>query len=202
MSVKAKISLSEFEMELVNTTHWIFTKQNIIKKVGILFGEVLHEYKQISSRKNLAIPGLDFEQNGRISKGENYKGLPYVMLDYPALFSKEAIFAFRSMFWWGNFFSITLHISGQHLMKNICIADLLIYLRGSDFFICINDDEWEHTFDPLNYIPVDELEPSQIEKILLSPFFKISKRIELNRWNEVEDFFQKSYKEIIALLEQ
>ncbi len=199
MSAKAKISLSQFESELVNSADWIFTKQNIINKVGTLFGEMLHEYKQISLIESPVIPGLDPAQNGKISKGENYKGLPYVMLDYPALFSKEAIFAIRSMFWWGNFFSITLHISSQNLLKDLCIADLLIHLQGSDFFICINDNEWDHSFDRLNYIPIDEIDSVQIKKILSGPFFKISKRIELSRWNEAEDFFQKNFREIISL---
>ena len=31
----------------------------------------------------------------KISKGENYKGLPYVMLDYPRCFGKTDIFAIR-----------------------------------------------------------------------------------------------------------
>ena len=36
------------------------------------------------------------------------------MLDYPALFKKDEIFALRTMFWWGNFMSITLLLSGGY----------------------------------------------------------------------------------------
>ena len=53
----------------------------------------------------------------KISKGENYKGLPWLVLDYPRYFNKEDIFAIRTLFWWGNFFSITLHISGKYKMR-------------------------------------------------------------------------------------
>ena len=58
---------------------------------------------------NLAI----VQSTPKIAKGENYLQLPYVLLDYPRCFDKENIFAIRTMFWWGNFFSITLHLSGS-----------------------------------------------------------------------------------------
>ena len=50
----------------------------------------------------------------KISKGENYKDLPYVMLDYPRCFQKEKTIAIRTFFWWGNFFSINLQLSGEY----------------------------------------------------------------------------------------
>ena len=87
------------------------------------------------------------EKSGKISKGENYLGLPYAILDYPAIFKKENVFAIRTMFWWGNFFSITLHISGRKRMREINISKLVENLREKNFLFCINKKEWEHNFD-------------------------------------------------------
>jgi hypothetical protein len=64
--------------------------------------------------------------NGKISRGENYQLLPYIILDYPSYFSRNNIFAVRTMFWWGNFFSITLHLSGDHKI-NLLITILLFF---------------------------------------------------------------------------
>ena len=50
----------------------------------------------------------------KISKGENYRGLPYVMLDYPRLFGREEVLAIRTFFWWGHGFSVTLHLKGGY----------------------------------------------------------------------------------------
>ena len=114
MKSDAKIHLSKLETELIQNPEWIFTKQLIIKKVYKLFGELHEVYKQISEDEKKFLPEFYQITGGRISKGENYGGLPYVMLDYPATFSKENIFTIRTMFWWGNFFSITLHLSEEN----------------------------------------------------------------------------------------
>ncbi len=200
MSVEAKIHLSKFEMELVNNTDWILTKQSILKKVYLLFGELLEKYKSISVKEQNLLPGFDIEKNGKIFKGDNYLGLPYVMLDYPALFKKEDIFAVRTMFLWGNFFSITLHISGEHKLKNIVVPDILNHLSESDFFICIAEDEWQHLFDNTNYVSVKDLDEQQQAAISLKNFFKISKKIELSKWNETPGFLEKTYGEIIDII--
>ncbi|MEO6218857.1 MAG: hypothetical protein ABIO81_00410, partial [Ginsengibacter sp.] len=144
MSVEAKIRLSPYEMELVTNHDWILTKQAILNKVHLLFGAIHQSYKCISNNSEQILPGVDFTKNGKISKGENYIGLPYVILDYPALFKKENVFAIRTMFWWGNFFSITLHISGKNMMQNISIYNLIANIKETDFFVCVNENEWQH----------------------------------------------------------
>ncbi|MEI9808974.1 MAG: hypothetical protein WDO16_14545 [Bacteroidota bacterium] len=74
----------------------------------------------------------------KISKGENYKGLPYLVLDYPRYFEKDNHFAVRSMFWWGNFFSSTLHLSGIYKKKyTSAIEASFTQLQENDFFICV-----------------------------------------------------------------
>jgi len=50
----------------------------------------------------------------KISRGENYLGLPYLVLDYPRLFRPDAVLAIRTFFWWGHFFSSTLQLSGGY----------------------------------------------------------------------------------------
>jgi hypothetical protein len=51
----------------------------------------------------------------KISKGENYKGLPYTVLDYPRHYSKTDIFAYRAMFWWGHGYIFTMLLQGKYL---------------------------------------------------------------------------------------
>ena len=62
------------------------------------------------------------------------------------------------MFWWGNFFSITLHISGERYKLKGDVSTLLTYLRDNNFFVCINEKEWHHNFEASNYIPANELD--------------------------------------------
>ena len=104
------------------------------------------------------------------------------------------------MFWWGNFFSITLHISGKKRMHNINFQNLLSLLKEQDFFVCINEDEWQHNFDSTNYITVNKIDKKQWDLVCTKDFFKISKKIELASWNETPQFLEKSYRELIELI--
>jgi hypothetical protein len=200
MSVEAKIHLSEFETELIKNKEWILTKHSIINKVCNLFGELNEIYKQVSEQEKPFLPEYFKISGGKISKGENYEGLPYVMLDYPALFSRENIFAIRTMFWWGNFFSITLHISGEKFKLGGDFFKFLTYLRENNFFVCVNEKEWHHSFELSNYIRATELDQQKLEEIFNKKFFKISKNLGLNRWDEAPEFLEKSFREIIGFI--
>jgi hypothetical protein len=198
MSTVAKIHLSALETELIKNKEWILTKQSVINKVYNLFGELNETYKQIAKAEN-TLPEF-YNTNGKISKGENYEGLPYVILDYPALFSKENIFAIRTMFWWGNFFSITLHLSGEKYNLNKDYSKIHTSLIENNFFICIGENEWQHTFDASNYISAKELHLYKFREIANRNFFKISKNLELNKWSEAPCFLEKSFREIIDFI--
>ena len=178
MNKEAKIHLSGLESELVSNTQWIFTKQNIIKKVQLILGYLHEHFGQVVQEEKEFLPEVLQKPGGKITKGENYKGLPYLILDYPALYRKEDIFAVRTMFWWGNFFSISLHISGKY-WRSQNIHRYLYHLKGKKFFICVNENEWEHHFEPDNYYAIDELSQSQINTLRVKDFFKIAKKFEL-----------------------
>lgn len=198
----AKIQLSKDEIELVGNTEWILTKHRIIKKVYTMFGEISQIIKEeILNSDSLFLESIKYH-GGKISKGDNYQLLPYVMLDYPSFFKKENIFAVRSMFWWGNFFSITLHLSGQP--KTMFITHdpaLMNYLREKDFYICTNNDQWHHHFKEDNYTPVSQMSWIQFEKTIEKDFFKVAKKMSLSEWDNAFSFFKKSITEIIGILQ-
>lgn len=200
MNERTKIRLSPLEMELVTNTEWIFAKQLIIEKVYRLFGSLNEDYKKIISQKiDLIIPELQ-SKNGKISKGENYKGLPYIILDYPAIFSKENICAVRTLFWWGNFFSISLHLSGTYYLKIQNQHAIFSFLQENQFSVCISENEWEHDFNETNFLEAEKLNDEQMNKIYLKPFFKIAKKIELRRWNGAELFLIENFEKLIDFI--
>lgn len=197
----SKIQLSPEEMALVNNTEWILTKHIIFERVFQMLGELNEVYKKEAELyQNLF--RLNFKNiNGKISRGENYQSLPYAILDYPSSFEKENIFAVRTMFWWGNFFSITLHLSGEHTEKfTRNSTHLFSILQKNNFFICVNEDEWQHHFDANNYLPATEIDLFQFKKILEKDFFKISKKIALTEWENANKFLLDSFIEIMQLL--
>jgi len=201
MNEEAKIQLSGREMELVNNTEWIFTKQLIIEKVYQLLGQLHNDYKKIVEKEKRFLPTELLRPGGKISKGENYQGLPYAILDYPALFNKEKIFAVRTMFWWGNFFSVSLHLSGENF-KMISNSDEAIqFLKEKDFSISVNENEWHHHFHPSNFVNINELNEDKIKKLANKNFLKIAKKTELTEWNSAPKFLKETFEEIIEFIQ-
>ncbi len=200
MNTEAKIQLSKLETDLIQNKEWILTKRSVINKVYQLFGEMHKIYKGICGQEPPSIIEFYKDTGGKISKGENYKGLPYVIMDNPATFTKEAIFAIRTMFWWGNFFSISLHLAGKKFQLQNDPSKLLLFLKENFFYICVNEDEWQHNFEPSNYISVSNLSENKFNEISRRNFIKISKNLELNKWNAAPEFLEESFKEIIDFL--
>lgn len=200
MSEAAKIQLSKREMDLVNNSEWIFTKQLILKKVYQILGNLHHQFKDIVIKEKQFLPAIWQKPGGKISKGENYKGLPYAILDYPAAFSKENIFAVRTMFWWGNFFSVSLHLSGKWLDKMSDFNKGILFLREKKFWISVHHDQWEHHFEEDNFVEISELNEGEIAKLGRKSFLKIAKKIPLTEWNAAPGFLENGFAEIIHFI--
>src|SRR5450631_2869683 len=130
-NIKTGWEISAEELALVADAGWIMTKNAIIAKVLVLFGELSgtlqEQWKAAGWEQHLAGKEAGMEDGGagkavkeiletppRISKGENYKGLPWVVLDYPRAFGRLDVLAVRTLFWWGNYFSVTLHLKGVY----------------------------------------------------------------------------------------
>lgn len=196
----AKIQLSADELSLVQNGHWLLTKNAIIAKVVALLGDVAHTVRDTIHREDL--PPEVMRNSPKISKGENYSGLPWVMLDYPRHFSKEEVFAIRTMFWWGNYFSITLHLKGQY--KERYLPHLRAHsalLRQHNYHIPVTNDEWQHDLSKENYTETARLAPEAIASLLSeNDFCKVSVKMSLRDWNQAVSFLVEQYQVIFQLL--
>lgn len=201
---KTKITLSAKELELVCNKEWILTKQVIIQKVYACFGELALVMKQAISRHDGMLPTEVATGSPKISRGENYHGLPYIMLDYPRFFTKEDTVAIRTFFWWGNFFSINLHLSGRFKTNAIpaLIANLKT-LQQRDYFVCVHEDPWEHHFETGNYISLKEYSEQVFTTMLYrETFVKIAKKIPVQQWDAAPVFLENHFMEMIMMLLQ
>ncbi|HUR65633.1 MAG TPA: hypothetical protein VMZ03_04720 [Chitinophagaceae bacterium] len=198
---EAKIRLSPKEMDLVTNAEWILTKNSILQKIAELLGQFQSQYSQILE----TLPELPEEVRGtgpKISKGENFRGLPYLVLDYPRRFDQQDVFAVRTLFWWGNFFSITLHLSGKYkkAFEGKIISSLPL-LRQKDFFLCINEDQWQHHFEKDNYLPLHILNDEAVQKHLEErSFVKIASRLSLEEWDKSLSCMLVHFRTIMELL--
>ena len=145
---------------------FILTKNAILEKVKDLLLELQEKQENFLHHPQLFTAADYKKKSPKISKGENYKGLPYLMLDYPRIFDNFTIFAIRTMFWWGNFFSVTLHLSGKYkdeFADKICNNAINC---PAHFFICVHTDPWQHHFAASNYVSLNGLGEKEIKKSL------------------------------------
>lgn len=203
MTENAKITLSAKELELVCNGDWILTKNNIISKVYQMFGELAHGMQTLIGVEGASLPEEAKLGKPKISRGENYRGLPYVMLDYPRHFTKESTLAVRTMFWWGNFFSISLQVSGnpaERMMARLTAA--FPYLQKLDYWLCINADPWEHHFEADNYVPVMHFTQHEFDtRVTTAKFIKVAKKIPLDQWEGATKFLEECFAEMVSLLQ-
>ncbi len=198
----AKLQLSPEEEQLVQKADWILAKNTVLKKVNEALGRLQKEQSSWLQEHPAFLKEHPRALYPKISRGENYGGLPYLVLDYPRLFDKENVFAIRSFFWWGHFFSTTLHIAGSYQEQfREKIADGFQQLQQDAFFICTHTEQWEHHFEPSNYTALKNLTTAQFKTIVHEkPFTKISYKIAVNDWREAEKRMLTSFQCYIQLL--
>ncbi len=201
MNPFSKLMLSDDELQLVTNTGWILTKRKIIDKVNGLLGAVAANQQHVIENEKAWLPQQVVLSTPKIAKGENYLQLPYLLLDYPRCFDAENIFAVRTMFWWGNFFSITLHLSGiykekfqQKIIDNITAVE-------EEVFICINENQWQHHFEADNYTGIKKLSEAALQDMIIGKeFIKLAIKFPLQPWAALPALLDQSFVEIIKLL--
>ncbi len=198
-----KVTLSAKEQELVQDTGFILTKNAVIQKVYTLFGDLSEVYK--SSLQKAAANGIDSTgfSTPKIARGEQYEGLPWVMLDYPRQYLSSNAFGIRSFFWWGNFGSITLQLSGDYQQRWLpAIQD---YFETNDpgmnryegWFLGKGENPWLHHFREDNF---EKLSKKSFTGIAERPFIKLAKKASLSEWDALPSFYANGFGEILMML--
>jgi hypothetical protein len=177
----AKLQLSAEEMRLVSDPAWILTKNSVMGKVVEMFGALSVEFREMlpgSGESNVS-RGEPKVSRGepKVSRGEQYKGLPWVMLDYPRIFGKEDVQAIRTMFWWGNYFTVALHLKGEYLRLYLpVILERWEELEAAGFRPGLSDDEWEHDHRPGDWKEMEARADAEAR-----PFLKVAARCDLDQ---------------------
>jgi hypothetical protein len=192
----SKIQLSVSELELACNADIILTKNSIINKTIALLGTVEETIGQYTDRGKL------FSISPKISRGEYYQGLPYVVLDYPRYSRSPDLVFIRSMFWWGHFFSSTLQLSGELKTKYIpAIEASYEQLADKGYYIGINTDPWQHHFEDSNYIAVSTMSTGAFQAILEEQeHIKIAAKLPLTEWQHAASFMINSWNLLAELI--
>jgi len=190
------------EISLLNDTTFLTAKRKITRTL-ILHFEILEKSLQpmvLSEWQNLE-PAHN-KSSGKISKGENYKGLPYIVLDYPAIFSRTDIFAFRTLFWWGNYYSNQFILMGAYLEKFREKLDRAYNrLKDDEVYIDLSSNPWNHDVSDQHFVTLSRLGQAGFQQYVKErTFVKLVWTLDLSSWKTLIQFSSHNLKTMVNIL--
>ncbi len=176
------------EIKLIGDSNYLLQKNRILKKIAkslsetgeILANEIKDNYPHIASNYT--------ELPCKVSVGEKYRDLPYLVMDFPRHFDDQKTFSFRVLFLWGHYFNFSLHLGSDLIDKD----SLFQFLSSVDkeIYFCIHQTPWEHYFTEDNFKLGSEVTSNDISNQLIkNKFIKISERFE---FQDIKDIAHQS----------
>jgi len=199
-----EITFSNEEFRLMTDHRFFDVKADIIAKINLLLAEIENEIKTTLKKTEFNFPERVLLESGKVSKGENYLNCPYLVLDFPRLFTKKDIFSYRTIFWWGHYIGNAFILGGisydLYIRKFVDNIDLL---KKKDWHLCIYNNPWKLENEDSNYLPLNQLSTDQIYKFLISRSFMKVARIyshhQYDRWPRESATFLTDLLKIMGL---
>lgn len=194
------VNISQEQFALLSDRDFLLEKKRISEQLVSILAAAENNLKTFLADTAFDFPPTSHTKAGKISKGESYRDLPYFVLDFPRLFSKEEVFAYRSMIRWGHELSFTLHLAGaskSHYEKAIKLGKSQL----KECYICTNASPWEYHFEQTNYQPIQSLTQEVYESMLNKDFVKISYAQPLEKVNDFPIIALETFKEYLHVLQ-
>lgn len=177
-------------------TRFILTKNAVLKKVELLFGAVSETIRQRVTALGLEESAM-FILSPKIARGEQYQHLPWVMFDYPRIFTKTDTCAIRCFFWWGNYCTVTLQLAGSYLTQYRQLIEAFVeqHTGEGDWYLSEGEDQWQHQLESTAYVAADAIGETYWSEN--RSFIKLVKKIPLEQWDELFPLLENN---IVAFL--
>ncbi|MFT7269216.1 MAG: hypothetical protein ACI905_001434 [Roseivirga sp.] len=194
--MKNSASLSPKELKVLMDSDFLLTKQGIDIKISALLIDYQKETENFFKEFQHQLPPALNYRAGKVSKGQNYNGLPYWVVDLPSFFNQKDFFTYRMVVWWGNFISFSVVVSGEMFERMSVNLD---NLDQTDLYYAINQSPWRIEFSEDNLIRIEQKERSKIEAHQKTAnFIKVSKRYELSDLPNLKSIGSECFKLIIS----
>ncbi len=156
---------SDHEMQMINTVEVFLHKPAIMKKTEQLLNDLNQALiSELATDCRKFPEGIDMIK-GQVVRGENHKGFPFISLDMPQFFTKQEMFTFRTLFWWGHCLVFSLIVKGDKLSQYL---DTLLQYQHEPTWqqthIAITPTPWEWDLSTENYIALPTHDANHLHK--------------------------------------
>ncbi len=180
---------SSHEIELLNHVEIFLHKPRIMKKAEQYLNALGNEMIRDLTQSKISFPPGTKREKIQLTRGENHKGFPYLSLDIPQMFTKEEMFTYRTLFWWGHYLGFSLILKGKNLPRYI--DNLLREKNNSQLesvYLATTPTPWEWSLTDDNFKKICTTSGDELQKIIKSIEY-----IKLVRFYPVND---KSFTEL------
>lgn len=176
--------LSQQHIDLISDQSFLKEKRILLNDLVKHFHKVEAALQEVISKHKESLPQGSLMVTGKISRGENYKGLPYLVLDYPRFTAGNKVFIYRTMFWWGNYFLCLLVTEncGYYLSGNSAPNDLMINIGKTPWNYDLADKSWEKINDQEHQ------------------FLAISRKVDFGDIDILPELSRRTFQDIMSLL--
>lgn len=200
MAQNTKIIPTNAELEIASNTNFFDVKRELTAKIVLAleqFGEQLLQeiIIPVFQKQGIERAGL------KVSKGENFKGYPYIVLDCPRLYSTDTEVICRTIFRWGHGWSLHFTVQGKTLASINHSLPFFLASLSTDWLLYTGENIWEQDVDSIYFIPTPSMsETALCQTINRDEFFKIARQINLSEAVEWPPFPQQTYQVLFNLL--
>ena len=182
--------LTDEERALIRDRTFLRSKKKALAKISSLLTDsgkklqkMVREQYPIIEKSYAAMPP-------KVSRGENYHGLPYRVLDFPRFFEQETTFSYRVVFLWGYYINFSLYL-GEELVK----PEVLLKAKSDNaIYFCIAQTPWEHHFTVENFKKLHAVREDELSSQLDRGFIKIAIREELQNLDLLPEHTAKNFR--------
>lgn len=162
------------ELTFCSSSYPMVLREDILKKVSQLFEHTRQELLLCIKQQSIFPEGSDLI-TGKISKGERYRGMPWMVLDFPRYNVGSEIMLYRVFFLWAEGFRFVLHLSGKDTITRFkpLIKEQMPIDKGIE--IAFTGLQWQH-HQELDYFKTYNSDTNLPES---ASFIKLSKHLPL-----------------------
>ncbi|MDN4164205.1 hypothetical protein QWY31_01765 [Cytophagales bacterium LB-30] len=182
--------LNQEELQNLSDSNFWLHFRNASKKIDELLEETQTQFWKINQGLSPILPSAAYR--GKISRGNNHEGFPYLVLDCPNHYTTKDTFAFRVMVWWGKHITIGLHLEGHsfHKLKD----SVLLASLAKDYWQNASNNPWTHQKE--GYKKADWEPASDFSFLRLVQFY------DLSEINQLTDLSINLYQDLFIPLHE
>jgi hypothetical protein len=184
---------NEAEIEFMQNRDLFPWKRDVMSKIAHTLNEVKLEMIKQEIHKHPIFPIDADRTTGKLSRGENTLGQPWMILDFPRLFNKEQVIACRTLFAWSYPIQQILHINGK-AFNNLNISDVDIS-KTDRIKVACHKEEWIYLGESTDWRPANSVNKSEIENS-----FRLSMQSSLENIAILPQVTVSNFKEILSVL--